>query len=64
MTRVEAAEMVLQQMQVLDQQVSPALAIAEQSLHLSERGGVDLPSLRLIGRAPAAGTGVDATVVF
>src|SRR6516165_5255249 len=34
--RVEAAEMVLQQMQVLDQQVAAPLTLAEQRLHLGE----------------------------
>ena len=39
MPRMEAAEMVLQQMQVLDQQVAPPLAFAEQRLHLGQRRG-------------------------
>src|SRR6266446_10414431 len=34
MARIEATEMVLQQMQVLDQQIAPALAIAKQPLDL------------------------------
>src|SRR3984893_14066250 len=34
MARIEATEMVLEQMQVLDQKVAPALAVAEQRLHL------------------------------
>src|SRR5712691_13208326 len=62
--RMQAAEMVLQQMQVLDQQIAPALAINEQRLHLGERGGIDLSPLRMIGPAPAARTGMDAPVVL
>src|ERR1700730_7584671 len=64
MTRMEAGEMVLQQSQVLDQQVAPALAIAEQPLDLGERGGIDLPTLRMIGPAPPPRPPVDAPVVF
>ena len=64
MARVQAAEMVLQQMQVLDQQIAPPLAVAEQCLHLGERRRIDLPSLRLIGPAPAPRARMDATVVF
>ena len=52
MPRMQTPEMVLQQMQVLDQQIAPALAFAEQSLDLAERGGIDLPSLRMIRPAP------------
>ena len=63
MTRMEAAEMVLQEMQVLDQQVAPPLALTEQLLHLGERGGIDLPPLRLIRPAPASGAGMDPPVV-
>ncbi len=63
MTRMQAAEMVLQQVQVLDQEVAPPLELSEQHLHLGESGGVDLPSLRLIRPAPAARTGMNAAVV-
>jgi hypothetical protein len=48
MPRVQAAEMVLQQMQVLDQQIVTPLTLAEQRQHLIERGGVDLPPFRVI----------------
>ena len=51
---VQAAEMVLQQMQMLDQQVAPPLAIAEQCLHLVERRRIDLAALRVIGARAAA----------
>src|SRR4051794_21020000 len=44
----EAAVVVLDQMQVLDQQIALARAVAEQRGDLSGRGGVDLPAL---GRA-------------
>ena len=43
---MQTAEMVLQQMQMLDQQVAPPLAVAEQGLHLGERRRIDLPALR------------------
>ena len=63
MARVQAAEMVLQQMQVLDQQVAPALAVAEQRLNLGERCRIDLPALRMIGPAPAPRARMNAAVV-
>ena len=63
MARMQAAEMVLQQVQVLDQQVAPALAVAEQCLHLGECGGIDLPPLRMIGPAPPPRARMDAPVV-
>jgi hypothetical protein len=50
--------------QVFDQQVSPALAFAEQYLHLAERGGIDLPPLRMIRPAPPSRARMDAAVVF
>jgi hypothetical protein len=34
MTRVEAAEMILQQVEVLDQQITPPLAVSKQPLDL------------------------------
>ena len=64
MTRMEAAEMVLQEMQVLDQQVTPALALAEQRLHLCERRRIDLPPFRVIRPPTAPRARVDAAVVF
>ena len=64
MTRVEAAEMVLQLMEMLDQEIASALPVTEPRLHLRERGGVDLPSLRLIGPTTTARTGMDAPVVL
>jgi hypothetical protein len=63
MARMQAPEMVLQQVQVFDQQVSPALAFAEQYPHLAERGGIDLPPLRMIRPAAPPRAGVDAPVV-
>ena len=52
---IEAAEMVLQQVEMLDQQVAPPLALAEQRAHLIERLRIDLPALRRTRRtAPAA----------
>ena len=64
MPRMQAAEMVLQQVQMLDQQVAPPLAFAEQRLHLGERGGIDLPALRVIRPAPPPRAGMDPPVVF
>ena len=63
MPRMKAAEMVLQQMQMLDQQVAPPLAFAEQRLDLGQRGGIDLPALRMIRPAPPSRAGMDAPVV-
>src|SRR5437868_14655428 len=51
-------------MQVFDQEVAPALAFTEQSLHFAERGGIDLPPLRMIRPAPPARARMDAAVVF
>ena len=55
--------MVLQQMQVLNQQITPSLALPEERLHFGEGARIDLPALWLVGPAPAARTGMDATVV-
>ncbi len=63
MPGMQAAEMVLQQMQVLDQQVTAALAVAEQRLDLGERARVDLAALRVIRPAPPPRPGMDAAVV-
>ena len=54
MARVQTAEMVLQQMQVLDQQIAAPLAVAEQCLHLGQRRRIDLPALRMIEARAAA----------
>ena len=45
---------VLDQMQMLDQEIAPALARAEQRANLGERGRVDLPALGRAARAAAA----------
>ena len=37
MARVQAAEVVLQQVKMLDQQIAPPFAVAEQCLNLGER---------------------------
>jgi hypothetical protein len=60
---MQAPEVVLQQMQVFDQQVAAALAVAKQRLDLTECGGIDLPPLRMIRPAPPPRAGVDAAVV-
>ncbi len=64
MPGMEAAVMVLQQMQVLDQEVAAALALAEQRRHFGERGRVDLAALRMIRPAPPPGAGMDAPIVM
>ncbi len=61
--RVEAAEMVLQQVQMLDQEVAPALALAEQRAHFVECRRVDLPALRMVEPAPPPGARMNAAVV-
>ena len=63
MARIEATEMVLQQMQVLDQEVAPPFTGIEQRLHLTECGRVDLPAFRVIRPAPPPRARVDAPVV-
>ena len=49
----EIAVAVLDQVQVLDQQIAPALALAEQRAHLVERLRLDLPALGRLPRAVA-----------
>ena len=61
---MQAAKMVLQQVQVLDQQVASPLALAEQCLNLGERRRIDLPSFRVVGAAPAPRAWMNATVVL
>ena len=63
MARMQAAEMVLQQMQMLDQQVAAALAVAEQRLHLGQSGRIDLPAFRMVETAPPPRARMDAAVV-
>ncbi len=58
--RVEAAELVLDEMQELDQQIAPARLVAQQRLDLGERIGLDLAAAREIAAAAASGTGMDA----
>jgi hypothetical protein len=60
---MQAPEMVLQQVQVFDEQVAPALAFAKQFLHLTESDGIDLTPLRMIRPAPPARPRMDAPVV-
>jgi hypothetical protein len=64
MARVQAAEMVLQQVEMLDQKVATAVAVTEQRLNLSERGRIDLPALRVIGAATSPRARMDAAVVL
>ena len=51
----EMAVAVLDQVQMLDQQVAPARAVAEQRLDLGKRRRIDLPPLRRARRPAAAG---------
>ena len=64
MAGMQAAEMVLQQMEVLDQEIGPALALAEQRLHLGEGPGIDLAAFRVIRPAPPPRAGMDAPIVL
>jgi hypothetical protein len=41
---------VLDEMEVLDQEITSALAVAEQGLHLRERSRIDLPPFRRFTR--------------
>src|SRR6516164_8881918 len=63
MTGVETAEMVLQLMEMLDQEIASALPVTEHRLHLGERRGIDLPALRVIRPAPPPRARMDAAVV-
>ena len=64
MARIEAAEMVLQEMQMLDQQVGTPFALAQQRLHFIERVGIDLAAFRVIRPAPASRARMNAPIVF
>ncbi len=64
MAGVEAMEFVLEQMQVLDEQVRLARAVAEQRLHLGQRLGLDLPASRHVPAAAPSGTGMNAALSF
>jgi hypothetical protein len=48
---------VLDQVQMLDQQVAPPLALAKERAHLFKRLGLDLPALRRLRRTPATAGG-------
>jgi hypothetical protein len=50
-------------MQVLDQQIAPPLALAEQRLHFGESRRVDLPAFRMIRPAPPPRARMDPAVV-
>jgi hypothetical protein len=63
MGRAQAAEMVLQQVKVLDKQVAAALALAEQRLDLRERRRIHLPAFWMIGSAPAPRARMNAPIV-
>src|SRR5579864_1378533 len=63
MARMQAPVLILQQVQVLDQQVAAALAIAEQRPHLVQRLRLDLPAFRMVEAASPARAGMDAAIV-
>ena len=50
-------------MKMLDQQIAPPIAIAEQCLDVGERRWIDLPTFRMVGTAPAPGARMNAAVV-
>src|SRR5438552_3192348 len=50
-------------MQMLDQEVAPPLALAEQCLHLGQRRRIDLPPLRPVRPAPPAGARMNPPIV-
>ena len=54
MARVQAAVLVLKQMQMLDQEIGPARPVAEEPAHLVEGLRIDLPPLRRLARLPPA----------
>jgi hypothetical protein len=64
MARVQAPEMILQQVQVFDQQIAPALSVTQQRLDLSECRGIDLTPLGMMRPAAPTRAGMDAPVVF
>jgi hypothetical protein len=55
--------MILEPMQMLDQQVAPALAWPEQRLDFGKRRGMDLPALWAIEPAPSPRARMNAAVV-
>ena len=56
----QAAMLVLDQMQMLDQQIALARALAEQGLHLAQRRRIELPALRMRHGLAAPGAGMKA----
>ena len=63
MAGVEAAILVLQQVQVLDQQVALRRLLAQERQHLVERFRLDLAAARQVAAAAAAGAGMDAAML-
>ncbi len=54
----EIAIAILDQVQILDEQIAPALPVAQQRAHLGKRGGLNLAALgRFPGAVPPARTG-------
>ena len=64
MAGVQAAAMVLQQMEVLDQEIGLAFAVSEQRLHLGQRRRIDLAAFRVIRPAPPPRAGMDPPIVL
>src|SRR6185503_14483869 len=64
MPRVEAAILVLDEMQELDQQIALARPVAEQRLDVVERLGLDLAPPGQAATPAPPGAGMDATLCF
>ena len=60
MARVQAAVLVLQQVQMLDQKIGSARPVAEERANLLQGLRIDLPPLRRLARAAPPGARVDA----
>jgi hypothetical protein len=61
---MKTAEMVLQQMQVFDQQITTPLTAAEKRLNFGQSDWINLPTLRVVRPAPTPRTGMNAAVVI
>jgi hypothetical protein len=61
---METAEMVLEKMEMLDQQIAAALSIADQRPDVVERVGVDLAAFRVIRPATASRARMDPTIML
>jgi hypothetical protein len=62
--RVKTAEMILQKVEMLNQQVGAPFALAQQRLHLIKRLGIDLAAFGVIRPAPASRARMDPTIML